>query len=361
LRWLLEPVLGHSGFYVTLYMAVVFTALVCGLGPSILTSAVGFLGIVYWFVDTRYSLAVARRSDIHGIIGCLLVCTVLVALGETNRRKQLKLNESHENLEQRVMERTSDLSDTLATLASEVQVRERAEEELRNLSVRLMQVQDEERRRIARDLHDSAGQSLAAIKMSLASLRAIGDAVPNFQQFVDDLDALSDEALREIRTTSYLLHPPLLDEAGFASAAQWFVEGFSKRSGIHVQFGVSDDIGRLSGNVDLVLFRVLQEALTNVHRHSRCSAVGIGLTLEAREIVLQVSDNGRGFSEERLQSFRESKGNAGVGLAGMRERVRELGGRLEIQSDSSGTRLQARVPALGVQRAPAVHSQAISA
>jgi two-component system NarL family sensor kinase len=224
-----------------------------------------------------------------------------------------------------------------------------------------MTVQDEERRRIARELHDSAGQILAAIKMSVASVRRMGNAVPNFLQLADDLDALSDEALREIRTTSYLLHPPLLDEAGFASAARWFVEGFSKRSGIHVQLGVSDDIGRLPGNVDLVLFRVLQEALTNVHRHARCSDVCIGLTMQDGEIMLHVSDNGCGFSEERLQSFRESRGNVGVGLAGMRERVRELGGRLEIQSDASGTRLQARVPAPGAQRTPAVDSQTTSA
>jgi signal transduction histidine kinase len=337
LRWLLNPLLGHSAFYVTLYVAVLASALVCGLGPSILTAVLGFGGIVFWFVDLRHALPISNRTDIHSSIACVFVCAALVILGEINRDKQLKLNESHGKLERRIAERTSQLAD-------EVQVRRQAEDELRSLSVRLMAVQDEERRRIARDLHDSAGQTLAALTMTIASLSEVAGTLPAVAKLADEMDSLSQEALREIRTTSYLLHPPMLDEAGFASAAQWFVEGYSARSGIKVEFNVSDNIGRLPSRVELALFRVLQEALTNIHRHARCSNVVVGLALESDELVLHIEDNGRGFSKERLQSFRESQPSTSVGLAGMRERLRELGGKLEIDSDASGTILEARIP-----------------
>ncbi|MFZ0229029.1 MAG: sensor histidine kinase, partial [Mycobacterium sp.] len=188
------------------------------------------------------------------------------------------------------------------------------------------------------------GQTLAALRMTIASLSQVASASPAVAKLADDMESLSQEALREIRTTSYLLHPPLLDEVGFASAAQWFVDGYSTRSGIKVEFNVSDDIGRLPSRVDLALFRVLQEALTNIHRHARCSNVTVGLALEIDELVLRIEDNGCGFSKERLQNFRESQPSISVGLAGMRERLRELGGRLEIESDSSGTILRARIP-----------------
>ena len=358
LRWLLEPLLGHSSFYATVYMAVLCAALVCGLWPSILTAVLGCLGIVYWFVDPRHSFSVARKTEIHSIFGCILVCTVIVALGEANRRKQLKLNAARDDLECRIKERTSELSKTLVSLAAEVAVRERTEEELRRLSVQIMAVQDEERRRIARDLHDTAGQSLAAMKMTVSALRASGTILPETLQLADDLDALSDEALREIRTTSYLLHPPLLDEAGFASAAKWFVQGFSQRSGIRVDFDLDEDVGPLV-NVDIALFRVLQEALTNVHRHSECSVVTVNFALEDTEVVLQIGDNGHGFSADGLRDFTESRATVGVGLPGMRERVRQLGGALEVQSNQTGTRLQARIPITAEQQAPRINSHGV--
>jgi signal transduction histidine kinase len=353
LRWLLDPLLGHSAFYVTLYVAVLASALVCGLGPSILTAVLGFGGIVYWFVDLRHLLPISNR-DIHSSIACVFVCTALVILGKINRDKQLKLNESHAELERRIAERTSQLAD-------EVQVRRQAEDELRSLSVRLMAVQDEERRRIARDLHDSAGQTLAALRMTIALLSEAARTLPTVAKLADEMDSLSQEALREIRTNSYLLHPPMLDEAGFASAAQWFVDGYSARSGLTVEFNVSDNIGRLPSRVDLALFRVLQEALTNIHRHARCSNVIVGLALESDELVLHIEDNGRGFSKERLQSFRESQPSTSVGLAGMRERLRELGGKLEIESDASGTILQARIPTPCEEQSCAEKTEATSA
>lgn len=336
-RAALEPLLGHAGFYVTVYIAVIFSALVCGLGPSILSALLGTAGIVYWFVDPRHSVVIGDKRDIHALIACILVCSVLIALGEANRLKRLQITEARDHLEQRVRERTKELSLALATLESEVQERRLAEEQLHRLSVRLMRVQDEERRHMARDLHDAAGQTLTAIKMTLALLRNAESHNEKAVLLMEDLAALTDEALQEIRTTSYLLHPPLLDECGFASAARWFIEGFTKRSGIQLRCELPDQMDRLPQDVELVLFRMLQEALTNVHRHSGATAARITLQCDGNGIKLQVSDNGHGIPEQHLKLFRESNGTSGVGIAGMRERVREFGGQMAIQSGKTGT------------------------
>jgi signal transduction histidine kinase len=336
LRAALEPIFGHAGFYATIYIAVVFSALVCGLGPSILTAVLGILGIIYWFVDPRYSLLIANRRDIHGLIACLVVCPVLIALGDGNRRKRLEIKAARDLLDRRVQERTAALSRALFNLEAEITVRRTTEEQLRRLSVRLMSIQDEERRRIARDLHDSAGQTLAAIKMSLALLQG---SVPHSLETVrllDDLDALTAEALQEIRTTSYLLHPPMLDEAGFGSAARWFVEGFTKRSGIDVQCDIPEEMERLPQTIELVLFRILQEGLTNVHRHSGATAATVMLHSDGSQLNFQICDNGHGIPEQHLERLNEANGT-GVGIAGMRERIRELGGEMNVQSSTAGT------------------------
>jgi len=365
LRGLLDPVLGHVAFYATVYMSVAFCALVCGLVPAVLTASVGFLGVFYWFVDPRNSLSLSTPAEIHGITGFFLVCTVLVALGDANRKKQLRLNETvvaltkeaHERehaeeelrqardlLEQRVEQRTSELSHALMRLESEIEVRKRAEEQLRHLSVRLMTLQDEERRRIARDLHDTAGQMLAALKMVVAAVGRQAIAVPELLPLVEEMNGLLDETLREIRTTSYLLHPPLLDEAGFSSAARWFLEGFAKRSNIEVQCELPETGERWSREYELVLFRVLQESLTNVHRHADASAANIKVTLEDNQVRLEVCDNGRGIEQDRLKRFQEANSTIGVGIAGMRERVRQVGGTLDIRSDKSGTTVIVALP-----------------
>ena len=215
---------------------------------------------------------------------------------------------------------------------------------LQNLSQRLLKVQDEERRRVARDLHDSTGQTLSALKMSVAALEERLRENQSTSDVLSEIAALADQALQEIRTTSYLLHPPLLDEAGFTSAAQWYVDGFAKRSGIKVKFDLTTPLERLPIAIETALFRVLQESLTNVHRHSGALEVSICFLQQAGTVTLEIRDHGRGIPTERLNRLREASSETGVGLAGMRERLNELNGKLEIESDAHGTSLRAIVP-----------------
>jgi signal transduction histidine kinase len=216
--------------------------------------------------------------------------------------------------------------------------------ELQSLSRRLLRVQDEERRRVARDLHDSTGQTLTALKMSVALLQR---KLNNDEQTSTELRViarLADEALQEIRTTSYLLHPPLLDEAGFTSAAQWYIEGFGHRTGVKVRMDFATGIERLPDNIETALFRVLQESLTNVHRHSGTSEVDVRFCREDRTAILEVRDYGRGIPEGLSGRPGLPTRCSGVGLAGMRERLSELQGDLEIAPADPGTRLRAIVP-----------------
>jgi signal transduction histidine kinase len=215
---------------------------------------------------------------------------------------------------------------------------------LQNLSQRLLRVQDEERRRVARDLHDSTGQTLAALKMGIAVLEEKLKQNQCTSDVLCEIAALADQALQEIRTTSYLLHPPLLDEAGFDSAAQWYVDGFGKRSGIKVRLDLATKRERLPITIETALFRVLQESLTNVHRHSGAVEVSIRFQYQAEMVLLEIRDCGRGIPLELLTRLREANSETGVGLAGMRERLTELNGRLEIESDCHGTILRAIVP-----------------
>lgn len=365
LRWLLDPVLGHVAFYVTIHIVVAYCAIVCGYAPAIVTALVGFLGILYWFVDPRHSLVSFHPSEIHGVVGFFLLTVVLIALGEAVRSKQLRLNHSvealthevtekqhaqqelraaHDELEQRVEDRTHELSEALTRLEAEMASREHTEEQLRHLSLRIMTVQDQERRHIARELHDTCGQTLAAMKMSIALIRQLDKTRPELQVLVDDLNALADEALQEVRTASYLLHPPLLDEAGIASAARWFLQGFSSRSGIDVRFEIPEKMERADRNCELVLFRVLQESLTNVHRHSGASAASVRMKCERGYLQLEISDNGKGIPHDLLHNLSTSRSRTGVGIAGMRERVREFGGDLEIHSAGIGTTVRVSLP-----------------
>jgi two-component system, NarL family, sensor kinase len=217
-------------------------------------------------------------------------------------------------------------------------------EELQNLSQRLLKVQDEERRKLARDLHDSTGQTLAALKISISSLEEKCNQNSSTLSLMSEVAALADQAIEEIRTVSYLLHPPLLDEVGFPCAAEWYIQGFAKRSGINVTLEFATAGERLPMGIETALFRVLQESLTNVHRHSAAERVSVRFQREAEAAILEIRDFGRGIPAERLAQLREVRAETGVGLAGMRERLNELKGKLQIESDSHGTSLRAIVP-----------------
>jgi two-component system, NarL family, sensor kinase len=225
--------------------------------------------------------------------------------------------------------------------------------ELQDLSQRLLKVQDEERRRLARDLHDSTGQTLAALKISVTFLQEKCKQDPSMLEISSEIAVLADQAIVEIRTMSYLLHPPLLDEVGFACAAEWYVDGFAKRSGIRVHLNLATGCERLPTGIEMALFRVLQEGLTNVHRHSGASQVRVHFQNQTERAILEIRDFGRGIPSGQLARLRGG-GQAGVGLAGMRERLRELNGQLEIESDSTGTNVRATVPHHAIARlAPA--------
>jgi two-component system NarL family sensor kinase len=238
--------------------------------------------------------------------------------------RHLKLSQSHSELEALVLERT---------------------EELQRLSQRLLKVQDEERRKLARDLHDSTGQTLAALKINVSLLQEDCKAEPERMAMLSGIAELAEQAITEIRTMSYLLHPPLLDEVGFACAAEWYIEGFAKRSGISVTANIASLRARLPKRVEMVLFRILQESLTNVHRHSEASNASVHFQHEDDFVTLEIRDFGKGMPKERLQLLQGASAETGVGLAGMRERLHELNGRLEIESEeAAGTSMRATVP-----------------
>ena len=218
-----------------------------------------------------------------------------------------------------------------------------AEASVRELSQRLLRLQDEERRRLGRELHDSVGQLLVGAKMALDVLTT-EEGRRNWEEHIGECDLILEQATREVRTMSYLFHPPMLEELGLKSAVQSYLEGFRQRSGIHIDFQADEDFGRLSSDRELVLFRVLQESLTNVHRHSESPTAQVWLRIEDQTAVLEVLDQGKGVPAAILEFSNDSIGMLGVGLRGMNERLRQLGGKLELISSNVGTRVRATVP-----------------
>jgi signal transduction histidine kinase len=204
-------------------------------------------------------------------------------------------------------------------------------------------VQDEERRRIARELHDSAGQILAALAMNLSRVtqHAREDGFQLLEE-AEDSQQLVQQLTQEIRTMSYLLHPPLLDETGLSEAVRWYIQGLTERNGLEIQLDVSDDFGRLPREMELVMFRLVQECLTNLHRHSGSKSATIRIARDGELISLDVQDKGKGISPERLAEI-QAKGS-GVGITGMRERVRQFGGRMKLESSADGTRISFVLP-----------------
>ena len=459
-RRILSPWLGEDNPYHTAWVATVFSAWTCGVGPSVVSTLISLLGVWYWFLPLSNSFAIQNtRTEISGMVGYVIFSGFIIALGEANRRSKARserevaqrqqieeqLRKSHEELEQRVKERTAALDQNVAEIAekaalldlandaifvktadgkisywnqgaerlygwtmsealshspsellrpeypiplhelemkdywegelrhtrrdgiqivvasrwttlrdndgkpvawleinTDITSRKRAEEAARSLSGHILTLQDEERRRLARELHDSVGQLLTAIKMNSAAFHSVkGDSA--VAKAATDNDLLIDEVISEIRTISHLLHPPLLDEVGLPSALRWYAEGFSERSKIAVDVDIADDMERLGNDVEIAIFRVAQECLTNVHRHSGSSSASLRLAQEHGLVQLEIKDTGKGISPERQLAL-TSSGQLGVGFRGMRERIRQLGGTFEFHSNGSGTVVKVTLP-----------------
>jgi PAS domain S-box-containing protein len=280
------------------------------------------------------SLTISPLKDVAGhVVGASKIARDITARKEAEKALETAKNE----LEARVLERTGELQ-------NQVRETQRAEGNLRALSGRLLQVQDEERRRMARELHDSVGQLLAAISINISKVAREKEKLSSVaEKCVEENATLLEKVSQEIRTVSYLLHPPLLDEVGLGSAIKWYIEGFAERSKIDVNLDMSADFDRLSSDQEIAIFRVVQECLTNIHRHSGSPKAAIRIARNDRRVHLEVKDEGSGIPLEKQLAL-NSSGALGVGVRGMRERLRQLGGDLEIQSNGKGTLVTATLP-----------------
>jgi PAS domain S-box-containing protein len=279
------------------------------------------------------SLTISPVRDASGkIIGASKIARDITQRKRTER----ELRESEE--------RYRTLADALDTQVQfRTQELERRNLELRDLSGRLLESQDVERRHIARELHDSAGQTLAALGMQLARISEVAKKNPDqLSKSIEDAEGLVQHLTHEIRTTSYLLHPPMLDEVGISSALDWYLQGLTERSGLQIDLKVSENFGRLPSEMELLIFRLVQESLTNIHRHSGSKTAQIRIERNESNVHVEVEDQGRGMSPERLAEI-QSQGT-GVGIRGMRERVRHFRGDLVIESNASGTKVYATLP-----------------
>ena len=305
------PFLGEEAFSFTPFLvAVVFCAWYCGFGPSVMTAALSIVIIWYFFFEPRYSFRLVDPSVQLPMFGSFaLYSGLIIGFGESNRR-------AHAELEKRLQKRTAQLSEA---------------------NKRLLQMQDDERRRIARELHDSLGQLLAANKMSLGNLKRLQLPAKAIAA-MSDCEAVTEEALRQIRTISSLLHPPLLDEVGLLAALRWSVNEFSKRSGISIRFTGPEQLARLDPDIEIAAFRFVQECLTNILRHSGSPDGVVELVSTPTTLEVIVLDHGIGMFADKLS---KAEANVGVGLKGMEERIHELGGTLAIHSGGTGTKVTA--------------------
>ena len=252
------------------------------------------------------------------------------------RESESRLRTLSEKLDSEVRARTRELELRNADVL-------RQSHQLRELSWQMLRIQDDERRHIARELHDSAGQLLTVLAMNLSTLsRKARDKAPELAEAADEARELVHQLTSEIRTNSYLLHPPLLDEEGLQSAVSWYVRGLAERSGLDIAFKISDGFGRLPREMELAVFRLVQESLTNIHRHSGSKRAEIEIFRTPEQVLLEVRDEGKGISREKLADI-QSRG-AGFGIRGMRERARQFDGELTIDSNGQGTLFRVTIP-----------------
>ncbi len=270
--------------------------------------------------------------------------TVILRDISVRRLAEEELRFAREQLEIRVQERTAELRSANQKLEVEIEERKHGEKVLQELSGRLLQLKDEEQRHIARELHDSTAQLLASAAIDLERIQKLVLGGSRAEKLLGQTSRLVEQAIAEIRTVSYLLHPPILDTLGLEGALSWYAAGLSRRSNIQVKVRIQPSFGRLSHELELAVFRIVQEALTNIHRHSGSPSAEISVSKDSCLVEIQITDRGRGIPPEILKPAINTGAIVGVGIAGMRERVRQLGGHLEIDSGSSGTSIRATLP-----------------
>jgi signal transduction histidine kinase len=343
LRGLLSQFVEDSHPHTTLFVATAFSVWYAGLWPSLFTATMGWLGAGLFFAPTLYSMQISNREQRNSILAYFLISVAIILFGDLSRRTikkqrgvQAQLLTIQDELEERIRQRTALLEVTNGSL--------------RDLSAQLLKVRDEEQRRIARHLHDSTGQTLAVLTMNLHRLERDAQKLSaSVAKTAAESATLAQEVSDSVRTVSYLLHPPLLDEAGLGSALSWYAEGFEERSGIKVHLEIPSDFERQPAELETAVFRIVQECLTNIHRHSTSTTAEIRICQFAGGLALEVKDTGRGISAETLAKI-SSVGLPGVGLRGMRERVTALGGGFEILSEGKGTTVKVAIPLLAKVR-----------
>jgi signal transduction histidine kinase len=313
------------------YLLIVAAVLCVCLITALFVSSVAQRAIAKPLVDLSEAAKVVSREKDYSVRAvstgkrdevAVLIDAFNEMLGQIQQR-DTALQQAHDELEERVAQRTAQLQS--------------AHEKLKVLSSRLLNLRDEERRHVARELHDGSGQVLAALAMNLSVMQMEAkNWGPKATKYVNDALDLAQSILRDLRTMSYILHPPLLEEAGLESALRWFVEGFSSRSDISLKLEIQPELGRLPRELEIAVFRIVQESLANVHRHAGSPDASICVYRDHGSVRVEIQDHGKGMSVDKI--------HPGVGIPGMQERVAQLGGSLEIKSDSHGTLVRAVIP-----------------
>jgi signal transduction histidine kinase len=326
-------------------LAKIISAAVMGVAISLMhysgMAAVSFMPAAV-FPDLSHTVTISPIGGYGIFIVTLLFLSTAILTSSADRKTRAEVLRLNERLEHRVVERTRQLT--------------AANEDLRRLSGQLLRLQDEERRNIARELHDSMGQDLVALATMLGQLRSsMPSAEGKSRRLLDESKALADKCIREVRTLSYLLHPPILDQAGLGDAIREYVGGFSERSGIQVELELPPNLVRMARDIELAVFRVVQESLTNTQRHSGSQRAKVRIH-RGSDLTLEVSDVGRGLSAGAQRGGAEPRLEAGVGISSMRERVKLIGGRLEIDSTSHGTSVRVTIPLGENEREKPAHS-----